>query len=228
MRRDSGLTTPTALAAAVVLGVAAAGCSKPAPEIRKGPETPASASATAPMKKGLYVTLDTTQGEIVARLLPEEAPKTVENFVGLATGKKEWTDPATGQKTTRPLYNGTHFFRVIPGFMIQGGDPLSSGFGNPGFRFEDEFFPGRTFDRAGLLAMANSGPDTNGSQFFITLAPVPHLTNKHTIFGEVVKGQDVVGAIAAVERTRMDPQTGRVIDRPAVPQVLKEVRIEER
>jgi peptidyl-prolyl cis-trans isomerase A (cyclophilin A) len=145
----------------------------------------------------LYAHFDTSEGAIVVKLFPRDAPKTVENFVGLATGEKEWTHPETREKKTgAPLYDGTVFHRCIPDFMIQGGDPLGQGTGGPGYKFEDEFQSGRRFDKKGILAMANAGPGTNGSQFFITVVPTPHLTNRHTIFGEVVKGQDVVDKIA--------------------------------
>ena len=137
-------------------------------------------------------------GEIVCRLFPEEAPKAVSNFVGLATGKKPWKDPVTGKMMHRALYSGTTFHRIIAGFMIQGGDPVGDGTGSPGYEFENEVSSGRVFDKAGLLAMANSGPDTNGSQFFITVAPAEHLNGKYTIFGEVVSGQDVADAISKV------------------------------
>src|SRR5947199_4428190 len=142
-------------------------------------------SAPAQEKKGLvYATLKTSMGDIVIQLFDDKAPKTVANFVGLANGTKEWTDPKTREKTKRPLFNGTIFHRVIPGFMIQGGDPLGKGTGGPGYEFEDEFSPDLTFDQPGRLAMANSGPSTNGSQFFITELPTPHLNNRHTIFGQ--------------------------------------------
>src|SRR5512147_2549650 len=133
-------------------------------------------------KGPLIATFKTSMGDIVVRLFEDKAPKTVENFVGLATGTKEWTDPKTGGKVKRPLYNGTLFHRVIPGFMIQGGDPLGSGTGGPGYRFADEFSPDLRHNKAGILSMANSGPNTNGSQFFITLAPTPHLDNRHSVF----------------------------------------------
>ncbi len=165
----------------------------------------------------LYATLTTSMGDILVRLFEDKAPKTVENFVGLATGAKEWTDPKTGEKVHRPLYNGTIFHRVIPGFMIQGGDPLGRGTGGPGYRFADEFSPELRHNKAGILSMANAGPNTNGSQFFITLAPTPHLDNHHSVFGEVVKGQDVAEAIANVPR---DPR-----ERPLKDVVLKEVVI---
>jgi peptidyl-prolyl cis-trans isomerase A (cyclophilin A) len=144
----------------------------------------------------LYAVFKTSRGNVVVKLFEKEAPKTVANFIGLASGKQEWVDPRNGQKSTAKLYDGTVFHRVIPQFMIQGGDPLGTGTGGPGYRFEDEFQSGKKFDRPGLLAMANAGPNTNGSQFFITEVPTPHLNNRHTIFGEVVKGQDLVPQIA--------------------------------
>jgi peptidyl-prolyl cis-trans isomerase A (cyclophilin A) len=165
----------------------------------------------------LYATLKTNMGAIVIRLFEDKAPKTVENFVGLAAGTKEWTDPRTGQKVKQPLYNGTIFHRVIPGFMIQGGDPLGRGTGGPGYRFADEFHPDLRHNKAGILSMANAGPNTNGSQFFITLAPTPHLDNKHSVFGEVVQGQEVVVAIANSPRGTND--------RPVKDAVLQEVVI---
>jgi peptidyl-prolyl cis-trans isomerase A (cyclophilin A) len=147
--------------------------------------------------KELYATFDTTEGQIVVKLFSKDAPKTVENFVGLATGEKEWTHPGTGERMTgKPLYDGTIFHRCISDFMVQGGDPLGRGTGGPGYRFEDEFQSGRRFDKPGILAMANAGPGTNGSQFFITVAPTPWLNNKHTIFGEVVKGYEVADRVA--------------------------------
>jgi peptidyl-prolyl cis-trans isomerase A (cyclophilin A) len=145
---------------------------------------------------GKTVVLKTSAGDITVKLFPEKAPKTVENFIGLATGKKEWTDPRDGKpKKNKPLYDGTIFHRVIPNFMVQGGDPLGEGTGGPGYNFEDEFAPSDNFDRPGILAMANAGPNTNGSQFFITVAATPWLNGKHTIFGEVTKGMDIVNKI---------------------------------
>ena len=133
---------------------------------------------------GLYATFDTSEGPIVVRLFDKEAPKTVQNFVDLAEGKREWTHPGTRQKSSNPLYTGTIFHRVIPEFMIQGGDPMGTGFGGPGYKFEDETKGSpHKFDNPGKLAMANSGPNTNGSQFFITVAATPWLTGNHTIFG---------------------------------------------
>lgn len=146
----------------------------------------------------LYATLETSLGTIKVRLFPREAPRTVANFVGLATGTKEWIDPRTGQKVRRPLYDGTIFHYVRPELLIQGGDPLGNGRGGPGYRFEDEF-SGRRFDRPGIVAMANAGPNTNGSQFFITEVAAPWLNKRHTIFGEVIEGMEVVRTIARVE-----------------------------
>jgi peptidyl-prolyl cis-trans isomerase A (cyclophilin A) len=154
---------------------------------------------------GLYATFETTEGNVVVRLFEKEAPKTVKNFVDLAEGKREWTHPGTRKKSSDPLYNGTIFHRVIPNFMIQGGDPMGSGMGGPGYQFEDETKGSpHKFDKPGKLAMANSGPNTNGSQFFITVAPTTWLTGNHTIFGEVVEGQDVVEKIVNVPRNRQD------------------------
>jgi peptidyl-prolyl cis-trans isomerase A (cyclophilin A) len=143
-------------------------------------------------------------GNIVCRLLDKEAPKAVANFRGLATGTKAWKDPTTGRLKHTPLYSGTTFHRVIPGFMIQGGDPTGTGTGSPGYKFEDEINPNRKFDRPGILAMANSGPNTNGCQFFITVAPAEHLDGNYSVFGEVVSGQDVVDAISKVPRDSAD------------------------
>jgi peptidyl-prolyl cis-trans isomerase A (cyclophilin A) len=172
---------------------------KPAgqPEGKTQDTTMANPSTGIPQGKGdLYAIFHTSQGNITCRLFEKDAPETVANFVGLATGAKEWTDPRTGAKSHAKLYDGTKFHRVIPNFMIQGGDPLGTGTGDPGYRFKDEFQSGRKFDKPGLLAMANAGPNTNGSQFFITEVPTPHLNNRHTIFGEVVKGFELVPKIA--------------------------------
>ena len=159
---------------------------------------------TLPTEPGLYAVVYTSLGNIVCRLFDKDAPKAVANFRGLATGTKAWTDPNTGAQKHTPLYSGTTFHRVIPQFMIQGGDPTGTGMGSPGYKFEDEVSSNHTFDHPGILAMANSGPNTNGSQFFITVAPTPWLNGKHTIFGEVVSGQDVVDKISQVPRDDQD------------------------
>ena len=156
------------------------------------------------MTDTLTATLYTNQGRVVIRLFPDHAPKTVRNFVELAEGGRQWTDPRTGRTTTDKLYDGTVFHRVIPDFMIQGGDPLGSGRGGPGYKFADEIHPDLAFDRPYLLAMANAGPGTNGSQFFITVVPTPWLNGKHTIFGEVIEGADVVDLITRVKTGSQD------------------------
>jgi len=158
-------------------------------------------------------TLHTTLGDIVIELLPDYAPKTVANFIELATGAKEWTDPRTGKKSNENLYDGTVFHRVISGFMIQGGDPLGQGFGGPGYSFADEFHGELQFDRPYILAMANSGPNSNGSQFFITVGPTPHLNRKHTIFGEVknAASQAVVDKIATTPTGAQDKPVNAVV-----------------
>jgi peptidyl-prolyl cis-trans isomerase A (cyclophilin A) len=154
---------------------------------------------------GLYATFNTTEGTIVCRLFDKEAPKTVANFTELAEGKRDWTHPVTNKKSKDKLFDGSIFHRVIPNFMIQGGDPAGTGFGGPGYKFEDETKGSPyKFDAPGKLAMANSGPNTNGSQFFITVAPTPWLTGNHTIFGEVVEGMEVVDKIANAPRDRQD------------------------
>jgi peptidyl-prolyl cis-trans isomerase A (cyclophilin A) len=167
---------------------------------------------------GTYAILETSQGSIVCRLFEKEAPKTVANFVGLAEGTKEFSDPRSGQKTKRPYFDGLAFHRVIPDFMIQGGCPLGTGTGGPGYKFGDEFHPSLRHDKAGKLSMANAGPGTNGSQFFVTVAVTPWLDNKHSIFGEVVEGQDVATKISQLPRDSSD--------RPRTPVVLERVRIE--
>src|SRR6201987_816691 len=154
---------------------------------------------------GLYATFETSEGNIVCRLFKKEPPKTVANFVELAEGKREWSHPVTHKKSKDRLYDGTIFHRVIPDFMIQGGDPMGTGFGGPGYQFEDETKGSpHKFDKPGKLAMANSGPNTNGSQVFITVAATDWLTGKHTIFGEVVEGYDVVENISKAARNRQD------------------------
>jgi peptidyl-prolyl cis-trans isomerase A (cyclophilin A) len=170
----------------------------------------------------IYVTLATSMGDVRLQLFPNHAPKTVANFVELAEGTREWVDPRTGQRGKSPLYDGTIFHRVISGFMIQGGDPLGTGTGGPGYRFNDEIHPELTFNRPYLLAMANAGPGTNGSQFFITVAATDWLNRKHTIFGEVADAasRDVVDRIAVVETGSMDkPKTDVVVEKVTVERV---------
>src|SRR5512138_3603423 len=183
--------TRTALAIALCVGLAAPAAYAQSPAKEKKMSGP------------MYATFKTSLGDIVVKLLPEKAPKTVENFLGLAEGTKEWKDPKSGQAVKRPLYDGTVFHRVIPQFMIQGGDPLGTGTGGPGYRFEDEIGPGNSFSKPGLLAMANAGPNTNGSQFFITEVPTPWLDRGHTIFGEVVKGFELVPKIVAAGNSKV-------------------------
>jgi peptidyl-prolyl cis-trans isomerase A (cyclophilin A) len=166
---------------------------------------------------GTYAVFDTTMGRIVCRLFPDKAPETVRNFVSLARGTKRWEDLKTNTWVQRRFYDGLTFHRVIPGFMIQGGDQLGNGTGGVGYQFKDEFSPDLRFDKPGRLAMANAGPNTNGSQFFITVAPTPHLNNHHTIFGEVVEGQDVADAISQVPRD--------ADDKPKTPVIIKKLSI---
>ncbi|WP_030292672.1 peptidylprolyl isomerase [Streptomyces katrae] len=175
------------------------------------------------MAEKLYATLKTNHGDIEIELLANFAPKTVKNFVELATGAREWTRPTDGQKTTDPLYDGTVFHRVISGFMIQGGDPLGNGTGGPGYQFGDEFHPDLAFTKPYLLAMANAGPGTNGSQFFITVAPTAWLTRKHTIFGEVTDkaSQKIVDDIAGLQT---NPRTERPLDDVIIQSVVVEKR----
>ena len=174
------------------------------------------------MAEELYATLKTNRGDIVVQLFPNHAPKTVANFTELAEGKREWVDPGTGEKSTAKLYDGTIFHRVIGGFMIQGGDPLGTGTGGPGYRFADEFHPELQFDKPYLLTMANAGPGTNGSQFFITVGPTPHLNRRHTIFGEVADGpsREVVDAISST--------TTGPMDRPVEDVVIESVVVERK
>jgi peptidyl-prolyl cis-trans isomerase A (cyclophilin A) len=166
----------------------------------------AAAQQAKKLEPGTYAVFHTTMGKITAKLFTDKAPKTTENFIGLAKGTKKWLDPKTGQQVQRPFYDGLIFHRVIPGFMIQGGDPLGNGRGGPGYKFDDEFNPSLKHNKPGMLSMANAGPNTNGSQFFITVAPQPHLDNKHSVFGEVVEGMDIVNKIANVPR---DPMTNK-------------------
>jgi peptidyl-prolyl cis-trans isomerase A (cyclophilin A) len=170
--------------------------------------------------KELWAKLKTSKGDIVVKLFSKDAPNTVANFVGLATGEKEWVDPRDNQRKKTPLYEGTEFHRVIPNFMIQGGDPTGTGRGQPGFTFPDELGSGRKFDKKGLLAMANRGPDTNGSQFFITTSTPTYLNKHHTIFGEVVKGYNVAVKISKVPRDAMD--------KPLTPVTITHIELSEK
>ena len=169
---------------------------------------------------GVYAQFVTSEGNFTVRLFDQEAPKTVENFVGLAEGTKQWTDPRTNQKVTKPYYDGVIFHRVIDRFMIQSGDPLGQGIGGPGYNFNDEFHPKLRHNKAGILSMANRGPNTNGGQFFITLGPTPHLDDRHSVFGEVTEGMDVVRKIGSTA-------TGAQ-DRPVKPIVIQTIKIERR
>ena len=171
------------------------------------------------MAEELYATLKTNHGDIVVQLFPNHAPKTVSNFTDLAEGTKEWTNPATGAKSTDKLYDGTIFHRIIDGFMIQGGDPLGQGVGGPGYQFGDEFHPELQFDRPYLLAMANAGAGTNGSQFFITVGQTPHLNRRHTIFGEVADAD----SRQVVDRIAKSPTGGQ--DRPREDVTINSVTI---
>jgi peptidyl-prolyl cis-trans isomerase A (cyclophilin A) len=191
---------PCALAAGILLAQAP---TAPAPGAAKEPTSPA-------REPGLYATLQTSKGPIVVKLFEKESPITVKNFIDLALGRKAWKDPKTGQMTRRPLYNGTIFHRVIPGFMIQGGDPLGTGLGGTA-NIPDEFHPSLKFDVPGRLAMANAGPGTGSSQFFLTEVPTPHLNGLHTIFGQVVQGQELIGQIARVAKGANDKPTTPVV-----------------
>jgi len=168
--------------------------------------------------KKMHALIETSAGNIKIELFPNNAPETVANFTELAEGTREFTDPKTGKKTKRRFYDGLVFHRVIPEFMIQGGDPLGTGTGGPGYKFKDEIDPSLKFDKPGRLAMANAGPNTNGSQFFITEVATPWLNGNHTIFGQVTEGMDVVKKIA---RTEVD-----FSDKPVNPVVIKRITIE--
>ncbi|MBI5631000.1 MAG: peptidylprolyl isomerase [Elusimicrobia bacterium] len=170
-----------------------------------------------------YALLKTSKGAIMVRLFMDKAPRTTAHFIGLASGKKAWRDPRDGKTKQEPLYHGVLFHRVIPGFMIQTGDPRGDGRGGIGYEIDDEFDPSLSYDRPGLLGMANAGPNTNGGQFFITLAPTPHLNGHHTIFGEVVRGLEVAHAIAAVPRDQSDGS-----DRPLDPVFLESVTLADK
>lgn len=171
-------------------------------------------------EKEMIAVFETNQGTFKVKLFADKAPKTVENFVGLAEGTKEYTDPKSGKKTKSHFYDGLKFHRVIPNFMIQGGDPLGRGTGGPGYQFEDEFAPGLTHSKPGILSMANAGPNTNGSQFFVTVAATQWLDGKHSIFGEVVEGMDVVEKIS---KAKTAPG-----DRPLEDIVIKTLKIERK
>jgi peptidyl-prolyl cis-trans isomerase A (cyclophilin A) len=200
---------------------------KPAPSTEKpaatAPEAAAPAEAAKPSAAkygpGVYAHITTNHGTMIAKLFDKETPKTVENFVMLAEGKKQWRNPRTNTMVRRPYYNNLTFHRIIPGFMIQGGDPEGTGMGGPGFTFADEFNPKLRHSKAGILSMANRGPDTNGGQFFITLVPTPHLDDRHSVFGELVEGMDTLRAIGKV------PTNGKA-GMPLKPVVIKSVRIE--
>jgi peptidyl-prolyl cis-trans isomerase A (cyclophilin A) len=182
------------------------------------------AGQDAPAKKSggkVYAHFTTSLGKFTVELFEKDAPKTVANFVGLAEGTKEWTDPKTGAKVKKPFYNGLIFHRVIADFMIQGGDPLGNGTGDPGYKFADEFGSGRKMDKAGVMAMANAGPNTNGSQFFITLKETNYLNGKHTVFGEVTEGMDTIRKIGETKTTKPG-------DRPVTPVVIQSVTIERK
>jgi peptidyl-prolyl cis-trans isomerase A (cyclophilin A) len=167
-----------------------------------------------------YAHFDTSLGQFTAELFDTKVPKTVANFVDLAEGTKEWKHPKTGERHKKPFYDGIIFHRVIAGFMLQGGDPLGQGYGGPGYQFEDEFHPDLRHDRAGILSMANAGPNSNGSQFFVTLGPTPHLDRKHSVFGRVTSGLDVVEKIGHVSTDGND--------RPKVPVVINKLTIERK
>jgi peptidyl-prolyl cis-trans isomerase A (cyclophilin A) len=223
--RLGALLVPLALLAAFpcsnlsLLGQTAAPESKaPKSRVPTKTQTPALPPVELPADPGLYAVIYTDMGNIVCLLYDKSAPQTVANFRGLATGTKPWKDPKTGRMHRRALYSGTTFHRVIPGFMIQGGDPSGDGTGEPGYKIPDEIDPNLNFSQPGVLAMANSGPNTNGSQFFITVAPAEHLKGNYSIFGRVVSGQDVADAIANVPRDEAN-------DKPKTPVVIKAITI---
>jgi len=216
MRLKHFLITPLALAAFAVTAFAQE-TTKPAEE--PIPDAPQATAAAQIHPNGPTVVMDTSMGRITCQFFEKEAPKTVANFIALAQGTKDWTDPQSQKKMhNKPLYDGTIFHRVIPEFMIQGGDPTGTGMGDPGYTFEDEFNPDLNFDVPGRLAMANSGPNTNGSQFFITEGPTEHLNQKHTIFGQC--DEPSIGVVKAIARVERDPD-----DKPVTPVVLQKVTI---
>ncbi len=209
---------PTAKPATPTAKPAAPATAKPAAATAK-PTAPAAPAATAAKYgPGVYAHITTNHGAMVARLFDKEAPNTVANFVALAEGKKQWRNPRTNTMVRRPYYNNLTFHRIIPGFMIQGGDPEGTGMGGPGFEFADEFNPKLRHSKAGILSMANKGPNTNGGQFFITLVPTPHLNDRHSVFGELVDGMDTLAAIGKVP-------TGAQ-NKPVKPVIIKSIRIE--
>jgi peptidyl-prolyl cis-trans isomerase A (cyclophilin A) len=215
MRLNYAFLVP-ALAVAFAVPASAQTSAKPAEEL---PDAPQATVAALIRPNGPTVVMDTSMGRITCQFFQSQAPKTVANFIALAEGAKDWTDPVTGKKQHhKPLYDGTIFHRVIPEFMIQGGDPAGTGAGDPGFSFEDEFDPNLNFDVPGRLAMANSGPNTNGSQFFITEVPTEHLNQHHTIFGQCDESSVLV--VTTIARVQTDGQ-----DKPVTPVVLKKVTI---
>lgn len=188
----------------------------------KSEDKKATETKTETKGKTMFATMETSMGKIKLQLFPDKAPKTVENFAGLADGSKEWTDPKTGEKKKKtPAYNGTVFHRVIKKFMIQGGDPLGNGTGSAVEKFGDEFSPDLKHSKPGILSMANSGPNTNGSQFFITVEPTPWLDNKHTIFGEVADKE-------SLEVVKKISETKTENDKPVTPVVIKSIKIERK
>ena len=203
-----------ALVAALLVGVAR--CENQGAE---GGNQPGGTSSSQSKGSDMRATIKTNQGDIQCELFPDKAPETVENFVGLARGTKQWTDQRTGETTSRPLYSGTIFHRIIPDFMIQGGDPMGNGRGGPGYRFKDEFVPGLNFDKPYILAMANAGPNTNGSQFFITVKATPWLNQKHTIFGDCSASGELIEKLSKV-------QTGPG-DRPVQDVVIEEIVVQD-
>jgi peptidyl-prolyl cis-trans isomerase A (cyclophilin A) len=212
MTFKSVLLTPSLVAA---FAVSSAGF---ALQSQEPPDAPQATAAASIVPNGPTVVMDTSMGRITCQFFQKQAPQTVANFIALAEGTRDWTDPATKRVMHhKPLYSGTIFHRVIPEFMIQGGDPTGTGMGDPGYSFADEFYPDLDFDVPGRLAMANSGPNTNGSQFFITEVPTPHLNHHHTIFGQCDEPSDVVKAIARVQTNSQD--------KPLVPVVLRKVTI---
>jgi peptidyl-prolyl cis-trans isomerase A (cyclophilin A) len=196
---------------------------KPAAPAETTAKPAAPAASAAKHGPGVYAHITTNHGAMIARLFDKEVPRTVENFVGLAEGKKQWKNPRTGTMVRRPYYNNLTFHRIIPNFMIQGGDPEGTGMGGPGFTFADEFNPKLRHSKAGILSMANSGPNTNGGQFFITLAPTPWLDNRHSVFGEIVEGMDVLTALGNVPT---NGKGGNPPNKPLKPVIMKSVRIE--